>query len=94
MFQVKRTTSFVLSDELLLSLKKVLVIILEKPLDPMKAQTELKTGHRFGRLSKKSGNALRFSCNCKLHVKIYVELSKSHAKIFWGPQNLLKDRRF
>ena len=34
MFQVKRTTSFVLSDELLLSLKKVLVIILEKlPID-------------------------------------------------------------
>ena len=51
MFQVKRTTSFVLSDELLLSLKKAFVIILEKL--HMKAQTELKIGHRFGIFKEK-----------------------------------------
>ena len=51
MFQVKRTTSFVLSDELLLSLKKAFVIILEKL--HMKAQTELKTDHRFGIVKEK-----------------------------------------
>ena len=52
-FQVLKwtTLSFMLSNELLLSLKKALEILLDKL--PMKAQTELKKGHRFGIVKEK-----------------------------------------